>query len=439
MTSSILIGYLARLLSVGSGIIILPLVLRGLSDFEFNMWIVFSTAFLFQNVLDFGVTPTISRYFGYARAKKSNNKTDTEDWKNTITPEVIYHGAKIAYLLMTVITSVFCIIFYYLYIKPLELESGVSVTIGWFFIASALILNIYFLSLNSVLQGYERVIEIHYANIFSNVVFLVLGYVSYMYEMGLLGLTISRFASVLSHRIYCLYGLYFNPIDCMSNKVKPKADFNILKKIYHQSAMIGIGCIGGYLSNRSLVFIVTGYFTVSAASEFNIMAMLYTTLLSIALVATNTLLPTLSKNIFSGDIAKARKVSKQMYGFGLLTVLFGSLFIMIPGTYFLNLIGSNITLPNFELIVLFSILYLLEINYQISTNICSAFNEVRFIKSLIITGTLSLAVILFSLSVFKIKNVEYVVIIQLTGQLIFNYWYWPFKAKRFLKTGLCCS
>ncbi|HDZ9198541.1 TPA: hypothetical protein RUZ08_003291, partial [Vibrio cholerae] len=68
MNKIIAVGYISRLLSVASGVLILPLIMNDLTNEQFTIWMVFTAAYMFQNVLDFGFCSSFTRYFSYAVA-----------------------------------------------------------------------------------------------------------------------------------------------------------------------------------------------------------------------------------------------------------------------------------------------------------------------------------------------------------------------------------
>ena len=434
MLKSIFVGYLSRLLSVGGSILVLPLVLGSLSNFEFNMWIVFSTAFMFQSVLDFGFSPTISRFYGYARANK--NETDTVgSWLDKLTPELIYKGARSVYFLLGLMALILSIAFYFFYIK--NLQDGETVILEWSFMALALIIHILFLNVNTLLHGYERVIDVHFSSVYSSLAFLILAYVFSLYGFGLLGLTMARFLSVFVNRLYCFYRLYREPIELKIDCKLRNGEWVLLKKIGKQSVQVGFGALGGYLSNRSLVFFVTSFFTVGLASEYNISSMLFATILSVSLVASNTLIPTLSKSVFENNKPKEYKTVAQMYGLGLMTVALGGMTIILFGGLLLDLIGSEISLPNDKVIFAFIVLYMFEMIFQVSTYICATYNNVNYVKSILVSGIMNVCVAYVGLRYFEIRNIEFVLMCQFFTQAIFNYWYWPRKAILYVSSNKC--
>ena len=59
-------SYLARTFSLGVNVILLPLIMRFLSDTDLGLWYVFASISQVVNLFDFGFNATLSRHMTYA-------------------------------------------------------------------------------------------------------------------------------------------------------------------------------------------------------------------------------------------------------------------------------------------------------------------------------------------------------------------------------------
>lgn len=440
MNNNVVLGYVSRFLSLGSGLIVLPLILNGLSKTEFVFWMFFVTFSSLVNVIDFGFMSTFSRYFNYifAGAKElpdsnSLSQLHSSDEISFSLGKTLYKTAKKIYLVLSIIFLIFCFIFYISYLRIIEAENGVNYFFEWLVYSIGLIVSVYFLYINAFLSGLDRLDVSYKSTIISTLIFFLLAIFSNLYSLGMIGLCWAKTLSIFVYRFSCFFLVRRDKMYQMVMNSCCKENVN-LSSLYKNSIKVGTSTIGAFLTNRASVFIVGFYLPIDMTNKFTLCSYLFSTVVSVSLISMNTLSPKLSRSIISRDY-NTHKISFK-YSFLLSNIIFvlASIVLVICGKDIISLLGSQSSLPDRYVILLFAITYFFEMNQQLSTTYLTLNNNLKFVKYILLFGFMYVFVTLVALN--NIKLLVVAILSQLLVQVLFNNWYWPYVCFKTYKRNI---
>ncbi|ENM5898486.1 oligosaccharide flippase family protein [Vibrio mimicus] len=435
MNKTIAVGYISRLLSVASGVLILPLIMNDLTNEQFTVWMVFTAAYMFQNVLDFGFCSSFTRYFSYAvsgrkklilgELSRESGKIDESFFSELLTL------SKMIYAILSILCIFICVLFYYSYIATLEVKLNLNLHTSWSVMSLAIIVQVYFLYLNSLFQGVGRVYDIQLASIISNVVFLVFGFILIKADLNILGLCIARLISTLSYRIIFLYYMKVSKlVEFKINWIYPKKDD--AKVVFFQSIKSGISSAGLYFNGRGMIFLSSLYLSANDSSAFTLVSTIFLTILSLAMVSNNMYLQKMYEYSSRGDVVQLQNIIKKVFILGSLTIIIPSIIFLFSKEIIYDFIESKVPTPSITLIFCFMVYAVLEFIYQLSINIQVSINNLRYVYTLVISCFMSLCMVWLFFVVLDYNQYYYILLSFIISQALFNYWYWPFKSYKIL-------
>ncbi|HIF9138802.1 TPA: hypothetical protein ACX6QO_003354 [Photobacterium damselae] len=431
MYKSVGVGVLSRIIGIGSNIIIMPLLLHNLSDTNFTLWMLFTSFYSLVIIFDFGFSATTSRYisYGYNGLSLDNfmiNKFNITDEKyNAKFISLIVYANKKIFILLTIICVFIVSIIYIYYMYIVKMDLNISQKISFVLYLCSIVIILVSIKSNGILHGSGNVSSVYINNILSNVLFLILSVFSIYYNFGLLGICICRLISsmcllilnnYMEKKILSSISLESVYLDDYINK--------IIKKVKHNALKLGVGSLGGYLSNRTTVIVLTSVFSLEKLSGVSFLVNISIIIVSTVLILLNNVLPKFVELRANNRIKELKSTLIKM--FLVMIALFFSLYwimvLILP--YFLDFINSEVIIPETHILILCFVMFMIEIIVSISTAFISTGNNVTFSKYQLIFGLLFI-LLCFLFNYFGELSIELVFIIQIVTQLLYNFWRWP--------------
>jgi O-antigen/teichoic acid export membrane protein len=155
-------GYLAQVLNLGSGLLLLPFVVRHLSTEQVGLWFVFITLAALAQLLEFGFQPTVVRNtaYVYAGARTLSAVGMPVDLHGTEKPHLpllteLISACRLIYRTVALLASLALLVGGSVYIRVLaqELPDRLQIIMAWLMYAGGTIANFYFGYANALLQG----------------------------------------------------------------------------------------------------------------------------------------------------------------------------------------------------------------------------------------------------------------------------------------------
>lgn len=437
--NSIGIGFFAKVISIGSNLIVLPFIMSSLNNFEFSLWMIFISFYSLIALFDFGFSATISRYYSYAHQglnptmvkcideiTTSSNKSvelNRELFSNvTITNKKLFN--KLTLIAMLVLM---CIYLYYTHVVGINL--GYEYKLSWFIFSLSIVVLLMSVRSNGLLHGMGLVSQLYKNTILSNIVFFSTSILLLNYGSGILGLCVARLLSSIS--MLLLNEFYRNKFITSNSltTLSPTVNEEINKVIINKSIRLGAGGLGNYLNNRTTILLISSLFAIGNIANISFVINVSITILSGCLIVVNNMLPVFVKfRTINDTVNLKRALYKTYFLSSFLYLLAYVLFVLVAKLYFIYS-NSEINFPSSVIILLCFLIFYFEMILSISIAFISTKNDVYFYKYQIISGFIFL-VGSYLLSFTEYLSIESVLLFQLFVQIMYNYWKWPLESIR---------
>ena len=433
-------GYVATLLSVASGIIVLPLILRLLSTDEVGVYYLLLTITSFIALFDLGFSPQISRnltfVFSGAQELKKDGYGLGKDNINPVLLKGLIGVSKKIYrrISLFVISALLLIGTPYIYYVTKDLLPEEYIISVWLLYCIGSTLSMYFYYLTAFMEGKGAVKRTKQIIVLSKTVNIVCISVLLLLGMKLWAVVIGNFVYIIIYVLLSRNNFYTQDITetLLSVKDVVADEKEIFAKIWYNAKKIAIIYFFGFLINRFNVFISGVYLTLADVASLGL------------LIQFTSLISSLSENSFlvsQPEIASLR-VQKNREGlikkFSLTMAIYILLFIM--GSFFLvfcvptllTVIKSNASLPTIGITVLYCVMIFLERQHSTCAAFISTGNRVPFLESTVIAGII---IVIGSYVLLKWTNLGLLglIVIQALTQLVYANWKWPYEAMKELE------
>ncbi|WP_448547025.1 hypothetical protein [Thalassotalea fusca] len=421
-------GYFSRISSIASSLIIMPFALAQFSAETFSLWMVFVVFYGLIVVFDFGLTTTFARQYNYLLAgadsieKSGISHTSHEKVSDALFTQ-LYIGSRKIFSMIAIIVGLLLALVYFYYFRPLTAEYTTNITLEWVLYSIAIIINLFCLTYNAIFFGTNNVASIYRVCSISNIVFFALAITLILFDYGLLAVAIARICSALIYYVHArLEVSTFNMLAHYDPKFK-NGSHSVLRNLIPNAAKLGGVTLGNFLVGKASVLIVAAYLPLSESGAYSLALNIFSVIISISLLYMTIKTPLLNTFRQKSKHTQLLKLQRNIRKVCLIMGSVSFLAFIVLGDLLLNMIDSKTQLPSLLALVLFSLLYLLELNRNISMNFIMSSNKVPFLKASLITGAfcVGLTIVLFELN-YTLIIVP--IVVQLVAQSVFNNWYW---------------
>jgi len=434
-------GYFSQFFSIGSGIIILPLILSKLSPNEIGMNYLMLTVGSMVSLFDFGFAPQFGRNITYifsgAQILKKEGieiNSGNKDINYRLLATMIY-TAKSVYRILSIIVLFVMLTFgsFYIYKVTNGFSNVPHALFIWITYSISTFFNIYFTYYSSLLTGKGLILESKKAMVYSKIVYIFLTATMLLGGSGLIGISLANLISPFVSR-YISYHYFFtqNLKDRIHALEITKQEKTVLFKIiWHNASKLGLVYIGAYAITKLSMFLAGLYLPLKDVASYGLM------------IQFGTLISTVSGTFFVLNeprftelkitrnhtlLLKAFSLSMGVYYF---LFALGGLFLLLTGPWFLLLVKSTTYLPPTYVIILYILIMLLEGNHSFFATMIVIGNTVPFMWLSLITGGLITIGSYLSLE-FTSLGIFGLILVQGLVQLSYNNWKWPhFICKEF--------
>lgn len=426
-------GYVTLFFQMASGLITLPLILKMLSAEEIGMNYLMLTVGSLVSLFDFGFAPQFGRNITYVFAGAQALKKEGVD----------IGGGSVNYrLLSTMISvakSVYCILAVVVLLIMLTLGTAYiyKVTHGfkdvhnslliWIVYSISVFFKVYYTYYSSLLIGKGLIMESKKAILASNLLYIILAFVTLIMGFGLLGISIANLIASFIGR-YLSYKFFFTPRFCYELSqyhVAANEKWALFKIIWYNAQKLGLVFIGSYAINKCSMFLAGLYLSLEEIASYGLMIQLMTV---VTIVSTTFF--TVSEPEFAAlrvDNKREALIQKFAFTMNIYYILFliGCICFVLLAPFILNLIDSNTTLPPFYILLLYSIVTLLENNHSCFATFIISENKVPFVAASLLAGTAICVGSFLSLK-YTLWGVGGLVLVQGGCQLLYANWKWPY-------------
>ncbi|MBC3013386.1 O-unit flippase-like protein [Staphylococcus haemolyticus] len=430
----VLWGYISLLLVQGINVILLPVIVRYLNSEELGVWYTFTSLYGLAMLIDFGFQSIITRNVSYLWSGAQNVKSEGfETVKDEKTKMNIPYFIKVISAVKFIYTSMGTIIFilfitlgtwYMVTINSGEINME-TMLISWSFYMFSIVLNISFSYWNSVLKGIGAIKTYNQILIVTKSTQLVLSILFLIFGLGLIGVSVAYFVSVIVNRILqsVAYYKYSSETQKTKGKLKINYDKEILKALIPNTLRTGSISISNYLIINFPIILSSYFLSLKVSGQFGFVNQIITLIIMLSNSYYNTYLAKLNylrvKNKYDELLTLFRKALITSYLFNFIAF---SLFLLL-GNWILSIIGADYRLLNLIPMLIVIVYRFLYNNQTLFTNFLATKNLIPHHKSFLTSAIVTVVVQLVLLQFFDNKLI-YLLLPLLIVQLVHNNWYW---------------
>lgn len=429
-------NYLATFLKIASSALLLPLILRILPVEQVGIWAIFSSISALIFLLDFGFNSSFTRNVTYVFSGVQVLQKEGITSKENINSEVNFSllagilnamkwfYARVALILLMLLLSIGTI-----YIKNILVDykgNSNEIFLAWFLFCVINTYNLYTLYYDALLEGKGLIRVAKKITIIGNIIYLILATVLVLTGFGLIALVSAQLISVVVIRLLS-YRVFFTPF--IKEKLSTNSHINtkeILKSIYPNAFKYGVTSLGGFMIQRSSIFIGATFLPLVAIASFGITKQLIEVLTAVANITLVTYLPKIAKLRIDED----RNAIKAIYLRGIIlsnAIFFcGCLVLFFIGPWVLSKIGSNTKLVESDVLIAVLFSAWIGLNAGISGAVISTKNVIPFLKPSLFSGIATIFLLLF---IFYFTDLGLLGMALAPGliDLCYQGWKWPYE------------
>lgn len=429
------------MLRLGSGLLLLPLLLRLLSVPDLGMYYVFLNLGALIPIIDFGFSLSVERNVSYAMrgatqlqrigiqplARKSEPNAELL-WHLLSATRFLYRNLALAALVLLATFGSFLI-----GLRVEETSSPFHTWLAWFVAIGAAVLELYAGWWNVFLRGMNQVGLSARLAFFAYALKLGLSCGLLLLGGGLLSVPMASFVSSFVQRMlarwYCL-----RLLGAPGYQTEPDQIRSVIATLWPNTWRLGLQLVTLYLSTNANALICLKFFGLSANAEYGLSVQIMAIIQGIGLVWTWVKFPLIGQLRIENNLSAVRRILWPRVWLQCGTFLFLAIPAIFLGPALLDWLGTEKRLlPQFWLILLAANAFL-ESQFTMWTTLISTENRIPALWPTVATHLLSLTLVFALLHCTSLGLGVFVVSPLLAGCL-FNYWYWPIQGAKSLQSG----
>lgn len=428
-------SYIGTVVSMSSGFVLLPFLLRFLTDNELGLWYVLTALANLAMLFEFGFNPTFARNIVYImggaqRLTKEGVGTgcagDNTNWHllNVVirASKMIYAGiAVMALVLLATIGTV-----YIAYIT--ENMDGRVVWLSWAIFVVAIFLNLYFLWTATVLRGYGDVAGQNKATTVAKISQLAVSTVLLLAGAGLLGASIGYLVNSLGMRLVAMFMLRkHHEIEAERKMDVVPVRFDEVKRALSTVAHIawrdGVVQLALYCSTQAMSILSSLFLGLSETGTYSLLFQLGNAICSFASTYPRSFYPAMQFAFAESDMIQERRYAASgIFAYWSLLILgvVGGCVVVLP---LLPLFKPDVSIDYLLFIGLCGYLCLLQ-QHSIFCNYIINMNEVPYMRGYLAAAILGVSLVGLFCGVLGMGSWG-IVLGQALSQIVYNNWKWP--------------
>jgi len=433
---------IGTLFSLGSGLIIIPIILIYLSDDATALYYIFTSLGAIATLFDFGFSPSIARNMMYAYTgtdhleKTGLSKNDNNSSKpNFQLMTVIVATCKLIYTVLALFALIIALTAGTRYIEYLSHgQNSDEFIIAWIIYSIAIYLNLQFSYYTVFLRGIGEITRYNQSIIISKVIQILLSCIFLFNGFGLIGISVAYLFYGCSFRVLASYFFYHQEIikgKILKTKVDKEQVKGVLSVIWPNAWKDGLVTLSNFLLNQATTIIAPFYLTLQQTGTYSLCMQLASAVVSIAYSVHNAFQPVFQAAYANRDLKQQKDtISITVTSFIVLTVVISIVLVT------LGLPVVHILKPSYEISVLLLICSIISQSiYKFRDCYCSFIsctNNLVYYKSYVLSSVL--CVVLLVIFTGKLNFGVYgLVLSQIVSQAVYNMWHWTKIVNKQLK------
>lgn len=426
-------NYIATFFKIGSGLILLPFILKMMPTETVGIWTIFTTITTMVGLLDMGFNPSFTRNVTYVfsgvKELKTNgigdlNKENAVDFallKSTISAMRWFYSrmALCVLLLLIVVGNI-----YMYYVLNSYSGNKIEVCVAWGILILLNSYDLYTLYYDSLLQGKGYIKTSKQINVLGQIIYLFVATILIILGKGLIAIVSAQALSIIIRRILSYRIFFTKEMKLCLNNAENYNRKDILSAIYPNAIKLGLTSLGAFLVNKSAIFMGSIYLSLSEVARYGITIQVIGILSSLAGVYYNSYIPKITQYRTVNDIVQLKKIFIKGTKIQFIVFLVGGIAFVLLGNSVLNIIGSQTKFLSSSMLIIAIIISFLERNHSFAAGFLLAKNEVPFFLASLWSGGATV-ILLWILLYFFNCGIWGLVLAQGIIQIIYQNWKWP--------------
>lgn len=422
-------AYIGSFFKVATNIILLPVVLKLLTDDELGVWYVFGSISQIVALLDFGFAATVARNIAYAwcgvEQLKKNTIGDISDNQETnfVYFKMVLQTCKIIYIVIAGIALLFLLTAGLFYIKSLD-ETCI---LAWVIYSIGVALNMMYCYYTSFLRGVGAIAENNKAAILTKLVQIVLSIGLLFAGYGILGVSIAYLISGLVLRVSSkVFFDHYEHIRENLSKVNASTSWGEVKEtfgiIWYNASKDGLVTLANYLNTQANTLICSSVLGLASTGSYGLSVQLSSIAATIAGIPFSSALPKLQEKAAKHDKENGlRLFSGTIILFVVSFIVLTTIVVfMLPVIKWLK---PTLSIDIFMLLAVFFLAFINQI-YHYCASLISTFNTLPYTKAFILSSVAAVILSLF-MTKFTSLGVWALIVAPILITASYNLWKWP--------------
>lgn len=434
---------LATFFKIGAGVLLFPIILKMLPAETVGVWTIFVTITQLTFIFDFGFNTSFARNVSYVFSGVSSLKRDGyEHVESSSVDRIDYallggtiRAMRYFYSRMAVVLFVLFAVLgtFYVYTLMQDYSGNVGeVYIAWGILVLINSYNLYTLYYEALLNGRGEIKRVHQIILVGNVVYILLAIVLILLGGGLVAIVASQAVSVLLVRFLSKKAFYTSSIIEGLSVADDSNYKDILYAITPNAIKVGLTSLGGFIINKSSLFIGSLFVSLETMGSYGITLQLLVVIGMMAGIVTRVYMP----KVFQWRVEERLDLIKQKFYLSsvvmFLVFALSGIVIVLYGDWMLSVLKSNTTLLPTSLLILIFVQHYLEYNHSNAAQYLLSRNEVPFFKASLISA----GCVLLLLGVFVVwldMGMLGMILAPMIVQGVYQNWKWPLEVVRELR------
>lgn len=439
--TDVLWGYLAQLMNLAGGILLLPLLVLHLSSEELGLWFVFLTLVSLAQLIEQGLQPTLARSAAYVysgiddlNSEGLRTAISGSEVNFSLLGRLVYAGRQ-AYRVVSGMVALLLFVVGGSYVVHLQGTNHGYIhdaLTAWLAYAGGFVISSYFGYYNAFIVGRGDTVQNNKIVVATKGSFVIFGAMAVVLGYGLPGLGFSSVLSCVVSRVlaryYYLSGSHSSDMGKAQNRARP----SLMGTLWPNAWKLSVVQLGAFLIVRANTLVASTFMGLALVASYGLTVQLLLVLSGIASMLVSLQLPRMNAAQVRGD----REQLQRAFGLALVSswLLFGigALVLAWFGNAALELLGKNIILLDNAALSALIVITFLEMNHSIAAIYLTTLNRVPFASAAVLSG---IAIVSLSslLCGWIGMGVWGLVLSQGIVQLGYNNWKWPVEALKNLQ------
>lgn len=402
---------------------------------DVGIWAIFSSITALVFLLDFGFNSSFTRNIsyiysgvnqikrvGFDELKENSNGQINYSLLKGMIHSMRWYYSRAAVVMLALLLSVGTI-----YINMLLKNyhgSKTEVIWAWIFFCFINTYNLYTLYYDALLEGKGLIKTAKQIIIVSQLIYLTVATILILLHFRLIAIVLAQIISIVITR-YISYRVFFTKELKQSLKeVTPTPRKTIITAIYPNATKYGITSVGGFMIQKSSIFIGSAHLSLSNIANFGITKQVLDTIVAVSAISLATYFPKITKLRVEGKKTEIKKI--YIKGALLATIMFiaSATGIIMFGNKILSLLNSHTQFAKTSIFIVMALSSFIGLNGGMAGAMISTSNKIPFVKASIFSG---IATVILLSAIFKYTTWGLMGMAIAPGliDLCYQAWKWP--------------